>query len=149
MKFGVIYTVDIYGEKFQPAPAPLWESDPKHMLKSKRAWRRTENTKSADEGVVAHGKWVALLTREQLKELFSQMGFYKRSQCDTMGALGTIGPDGFMTYGLSPAWSFNGDDPDVAVNVYVTPWPEITQKSGVSNSEKNLNRIGKALHCLF
>jgi len=152
MKFGIIYSVDIYVDApFEPREHTLSDFEPKR-LKQRGVWRKTETSKNMEQDhpcyeTVAHAKWVALLTKEQLKQFLDMFLFEYRSCCDTAGALGMPGMDPW--YGCAPAWSFDVREDMADVNIYLTPWPEVKQKTGVSNREESWNRIKRALECAF
>ena len=161
MKFGVIYSATLFGDPLSPDPRDrnehkIAELDPKKVLQHPRGtWVQTEKGKKCVEGdypeelpVQSHGKWCALLTKEQLKEFFREFGFSYRSRSNTMGAIGMPGP--LNGYECMPAWSFDADYwKDCIVNVYVTPYPDIEVKSGVSCREHNVKRILSAMKDLF
>jgi len=155
MHFGIIFSVDIYNfdGPFVPRLTHLAKFDPAKRLPSlKSEFDRTENSRSPylDDGVVAHGKWCALLTKEQFKAFAEEMCLEYGSLTQTMGALGMPGGS---WYGCSPAWSFEDRDAwsdyGAIVNAYVCPWPDVPQKSGKADSAKNFKRIEKAMHVLF
>ena len=159
MKFGVIYDATIFGDPLSPDRRDrnehkIAELDPKR-LRQRLTWTRTEAGKkcvehdySEDVPVQAHGKWCALLTKEQFKAFAEEFGFGYGSKTDTMGAIGMPGsPNG---YECMPAWSFDSDCyKDCLVSVYVTPYPDIEVKTGASCTEKNIDRIVAAMAELF
>lgn len=154
MKFGVIYSVDIMGYQFEPHNVHLADCHPRYLKHKRGTWNQTETSGKEhsltgdDDGI--HSKFCAVLTKEQLKEFFQYFGFSYWSCCETMGALGM--PGSVNWYGCSPAWSFDSDSfnqDNTILNAYVTPWPEIRRKTGVADSDKNWNRIKRAMRCLF
>lgn len=154
MKFGVIYTVDILGYRFEPHYYHLSDFHPRHLKHKRGTWWQSEKSGKQhsvvgqDDGI--HSKFCAVLTKEQIKEFFQYFGFEHDSCCETMGAMGMPGVEPW--YGTAPAWSFDSDSynrDNVLLNVYVTPWPEIRRKTGVADNDRNWNRIKRAMRCLF
>ena len=157
MKFGVIYSATLFGDPLSPYSADrnrhsIKELSP-NVLKHRRTWTRTEAGKKCVQDdyslpVQGHGKWCALLTKQQFSEFVQQFGFTHRSRCNTMGAIGMPGsPNG---YECMPAWSFDAVEwKDCIVNVYVTPYPDVKVRSGTSCSNKNIKRILAAMAELF
>jgi hypothetical protein len=67
-----------------------------------------------------HVKCVGLLTFDGLLEFWNDEG-YIRGTVNTMGALGTMTPDG-MTFGWMPAFALESDGEEIQ-SAYVTPYP--------------------------
>jgi hypothetical protein len=150
MTFGVIFTVDIIGDDegpFSPRSVHLSDFDPKKRLKHPRGtWRRTEAgspQQDYDFPISAHGKWVALLTKEQFREFWDMAGFEIQSLSETCGALGMPGSE--LWYGCVPAWSVDAPCQDALINAYFTPWPNVQRKSGVADRPATWGRVKKAL----
>jgi len=135
MLFSVIFSADV------PAEVSLKNYTPP---KARSLWTRTESGKSEYaylEGVWKrgrHGKWTALLTRDQFDEFVNKLGLYAED-VHTMGSLGAPG----LGLGLSPAISFTSDDQDAILSAYVTPIPEIEKKNG--GDERDWQRVRKAV----
>ena len=157
MKFGIIYTVDI-PDMLQPEDETLprgirpgtvlknW--NPRRVVNRRGAWMQTENSGSRHNDYEGpHAKWIALLTKREMLEFLNGFGFKSGSMCDTMGALGM--PGNSPWYGCAPAWSVDVDASYAMVNAYITPWPDIARKTGVSDSENNWKRIRRALKRMF
>ncbi len=117
MLFSVIYSVDV------PRDVSICRrSPPAHQLR--RLWQLTEQG-SDDYGYLGdywkkgkHRKWCAILTRKQFDEFVQHCGLAAEN-IKTMGSLGAPG----FGYGLAPAISFRGDEPDAIQSAYVTPIP--------------------------
>lgn len=146
--FGVIYSVDVPRDNwFAPTAVSIKKFDPSAIQRG--TWTRTECTggSSGENEWSPHGKWVAVLTKEQAKTFFDHFGFECHTLTETQGALGMPGADPW--YGWAPAWSVDAPGGSAWVNAYITPWPDIKYKTGKANSAANWNRIRRAMQCLF
>ncbi|HEX6986383.1 MAG TPA: hypothetical protein VF170_13455, partial [Planctomycetaceae bacterium] len=88
-----------------------------------------------------HGKWAALLTREQFDEFVEATGLYAENT-ETMGSLGAPG----FGWGWAPAVSFVSDDPDAIQSAYVTPIPETTR---ARSDERDWERVRGAVLAVY
>jgi hypothetical protein len=125
MKFSIIMSVDC------PDEVPMSRYKPECVIpdgddKAEYGLDQTEGDEQYEFSYLegrwekgTHRKWAGILTREQFDALVNQFGFC--SERTPTG--GSIGAPGFG-YGWAPAISFNADDEDAIINMYVTPLPE-------------------------
>ena len=139
MQFSVIYSVDNYRWKNLRGFIPFG-----------KAWTRTES-KPDEEGVQAHGKWRAVLTKEQFCRFVEK--FYLTAS--TIGTLGSLGAPG-CGLGIVPAISFDYDSSNdggrVWANAYVTPL--LCRKDGTpirknGCNERDWKRVKRIICCKF
>lgn len=135
MLFSVIYSADV------PAGSSLKDYTPP---KARSLWTRTESGRTeyayleGDWIRGRHGKWTALLTRDQFDDFVNALGLYAEPT-ETMGSLGAPG----FGFGWSPAISFTSDDQDAILSAYVTPIPQIERKNG--GDERDWQRVRRAV----
>lgn len=111
--YGVIYSAD-----WDPARGRVADFAPPNRRK---LWTLTEGDEQAEytyDGMpyTRHRKWCALLTPAQMHEFVDWVGIYP-TDTPTLGALGMPG----CGLGITPAISWDGDDPQAIQNAYVTP----------------------------
>ncbi len=135
MLFSVIFSADV------PAGVSLKDYKPP---KARSLWTRTEGGPSEYAYLDGawkrgrHGKWTALLTRDQFDEFVNALGLFAEST-ETMGSIGSPG----FGFGWSPAISFTSDDHDAILSAYVTPVPEVEKKNG--GDERDWRRVRRAV----
>jgi hypothetical protein len=135
MLFSVIFSADV------PAGVSIRNYTPP---KARSLWTRTESGRSEYAYLEGswlrgrHGKWTALLTRDQFDEFVKALGLYAEAT-ETMGSLGAPG----FGFGWSPAISFTADHEDAILSAYVTPVPEVEKKNG--GDERDWRRVRQAV----
>lgn len=93
-----------------------------------------------------HRKFVGLIDKDVLRQLIDNQ-ILDWCGCDTMGALGTMSPDG-MTIGMMPAISFRNRDDDSELDAYITPY--VCKSDGLTPvghpdlMERNWDRVNSA-----
>ena len=89
-------------------------------------------------------KVCGVLTRTQFERFLDDTGLF----AEDVETLGSLGAPGFE-FGLAPAISFRGDDPEAIQSAYVTPFPSFAPSTWASNTEKNWQRIRRAVIALY
>jgi hypothetical protein len=119
--FSVIYSADSPNDVDVARYAPP---------QAQALWQQTEGDEGYEYGYLEgrwegghHGKWVALLDREQFERFVAALGLY----AEDVETLGSLGAPGFG-FGWAPALSFTASDPDAILSAYVTPLPETRRR---------------------
>jgi len=139
MQFSIIYSADVPFDVDIGAYAPPQVNE---------LWDQTEDDDQYDFGYLEgdweeghHGKWCAILDREQFNEFVDHCGL-QAEDIETMGSLGAPG----FGFGWAPAIAFNSDDPDAIQSAYVTPLPEVKKKCG---GESDWERVRSAVLAVY
>jgi hypothetical protein len=142
MMFSVIFSID----------CPKETSIRSFIPPCRKAWDMTEGDNQYGYGYLEgrwtkgkHRKFCAFLTRKQFDKFVLKLCL-RMENVQTMGSLGAPG----LGFGVSPAFSFNGDDQDAILNAYVTPVPEFKPKHPERTcGERNWDRIKKAMLAVY
>ncbi len=134
MKFSVIYSLDVPGDwsvrPFLPSQRYLFQQTEQYDYSYLEG--RWEKGK--------HRKLCAILNRRQFERFLLDTGL-TAEEVETGGSLGAPG----CGYGISPAISFCGDDPDARQDAYVTPLPDVVGRGDKPFGERDWKRIQQAM----